>query len=61
MTEPIRYPKSKVIQLCRDLGHEPEQVSRIVIDPAWITVEHTIPISDNRDTQLPEAFQLEDE
>lgn len=48
MAELRTYPREKVMALCKDLGHDPALVSRIVIEPTLITVEHLHPITDLR-------------
>lgn len=45
MTRPRTYPRAKVMELCRELGHEPDRVSLIVIEPGWIKVEYIHPVT----------------
>jgi hypothetical protein len=43
----ISYPRAKLLELCADLGHQPEHVSRILIEPGTITVEYLHPITED--------------
>jgi len=38
--------KQVVLALCEQLGHDPAQVARIIIEPRTVTVEYVHPITE---------------